>query len=260
MPRPGELTYYERIGDAGRRHAVGKPFSDDESGLYLLRAGALLLLLPSPPARILDCGCGTGWLSYFLAQRGYDVVGIDVSADAIDLARANPVFARPLDPVRGARFGEGPERTPTFAVADSESLMFNEEFDAVVYFDSLHHAIDETAALRSAFRALRRGGMCLALEPGRGHGTKSAEVDEAFDITDKDMPPLHVCRVGRSVGFARTRVAPAPQHLGKALFGYGRVPGWRGVLLGIRPLRHLIVHGIMLWQGRYCGIAILHKD
>jgi len=25
-------------------------------------------------------------------------------------------------------------------------------------------------------------------------------------------------------------------------------------------LRHLIVHGIMLWQGWYCGIAILQKE
>src|SRR5437016_13465332 len=94
MPNAGELTYYERIGDAGRRHAAGKPFSDDECGLYLMRAGALMSLLPPPPARVLECGCGTGWLAYFLAQRGYDVVATDVSPDAIALAKAHPVFAQ----------------------------------------------------------------------------------------------------------------------------------------------------------------------
>ena len=107
MPKAGELTYYERIGEAGRRHAVLKPFSDDECGLYLMRAGALLSLLPPPPARVLDCGCGTGWLSYFLAQRGYQVVATDISPDAIALAKANPVFA------------DGP--VPEFVVADSEA-------------------------------------------------------------------------------------------------------------------------------------------
>lgn len=236
MPRQGELTYYERIGEAGRAHAVGKPFSDDECGLYLLRAGALFSLLPAPPARVLDCGCGTGWLSYFLARRGYDVVGTDVSVDAIRLAQANPLF----------RVGQA----PIFTVADSESLTFTSEFDAVVFFDSLHHAIDEAEMLRSAFRALRPGGVCIALEPGRGHARQSRAVDGEFDVTDKDMPPRHVCRVARRVGFARTRIVPAPQHLGKAL--YAR-KWWA-------PLRPVLVQAILMWQGWYCGIAILTKD
>src|SRR3954471_12820975 len=124
-PRPGELTYYERIGESGRRHALGKPFSDDDCGLYLLRAGALFALLPPPPARVLDCGCGAGWLSYFLARRGYDVVGNDVSDEDIVIARAHPPFR------------DGP--LPSFIVADTEALAFDAEFDAVVFFDSLHH-------------------------------------------------------------------------------------------------------------------------
>jgi SAM-dependent methyltransferase len=235
-PRPGELTYYERIGETGRRHAVAKPFSDDACGLYLLRAGALFSLLPPPPARVLDCGCGTGWLSYFLARRGYDVVGTDVSSEAIALAQANPMFRDGL--------------APRFLVADSESLTFTSEFDAVVFFDSLHHTIDDAAALRSAHRALRPGGVCIALEPGRGHARKSRAIDAAYDVTDRDMPPWHVRRVGRRVGFSRCRIVPAPQHLGKALYA-GR---WRA------PLRHLLVQSILLWQGWRCGIAILQKD
>ena len=185
---------------------------------------------------MLDCGCGTGWLSYFLAQRGYDVVGTDVSPDAIALASANPVFAG------GA--------APRFIVADSESLAFDAEFDAVVFFDSLHHALDEHAALRSAYRALKPGGVAVALEPGRGHRRASRAVDAAFDVTDKDMPPSHVCRVGRRAGFRRCRAVPAPQHLGKALY--------TGRRLG--PLRYVLVPAIMLWRRWYCGIAILEKD
>jgi SAM-dependent methyltransferase len=246
MPRAGELTYYERIGESGRRHAVAKPFSDEECGLYLLRVGALFSVLPPPPARVLDCGCGTGWLSYFLAQRGYDVVGTDVSADAVALAKEHPVF----------HDGHAPE----FLVADSESLAFDATFDAVVFFDSLHHAIDVSAALRSAFRALRPGGVCVALEPGRGHARQSRAIDEAYDVTDKDMPPSLVCQVGRRVGFGRCRVAPAPQHLGKVLYASDRLGGWKGALVSTAPLRHLAVQAVLLWQKRYCGIAILQKD
>jgi SAM-dependent methyltransferase len=235
MPRAGELSYYERIGETGRRHALGKPFSDDECGLYLLRAGALFSLLPPPPARVLDCGCGTGWLAYFLAQRGYDVVAVDVSADAVTLARTHPLFR------------EG--GSPQFLVADSEALTFASEFDAVVFFDSLHHTLDERKALAGAFRALRLGGVCVVLEPGRGHARKSRAIDEAYDVTDRDMPPSRVSRSGRAVGFARCRVVPAPQHLGKALY-----------VKRFGPLRHVLVQAILLWQRWYCGIAILEKD
>ena len=236
MPRPGELTYYDRIGEEGRSHSAGKPFSDDECGLYLLRAGALFSLLPPPPARVLDCGCGAGWLSYFLARRGYQVVGTDVSAAAIAIARAHPPFR------------DGP--LPSFAVADTEALPYDAEFDAVVFFDSLHHATDEAAAMRGAFRALRRGGVCIALEPGRGHAEKSRMVDETYDVTDKDMPPSRIVRLGRAAGFSRSRIAPAPQQLGKALYGA------RGPAI----VRYVMAQAVLLWQRWRCGIAILWKD
>lgn len=41
-----------------------------------------------PGARILELGCGTGALSCLLAQRGFDVTGIDISESAIRLARS----------------------------------------------------------------------------------------------------------------------------------------------------------------------------
>src|SRR5262245_44614913 len=139
MPRAGELSYYERIGESGRQFAVSKPFSDEECGVYLQRVGALFSVLPAPPARILECGCGTGWLAYFLARRGYDVVATDVAPDAIRLAQSFPPF------------NGGP--TPEFKVADSEKLTFTEAFDVVIFFDSLHHAVNEQEALRGAYRA-----------------------------------------------------------------------------------------------------------
>jgi SAM-dependent methyltransferase len=244
MPRAGELTYYEQLGETGRQHALSKPFSDEDCGLYLMRVGALFNLLPPPPARVLECGCGTGWLAHFLAQRGYDVMGADVAPNAIRLAKENPIFRR-----GGA---------PKFFVADSESLGFELAFDAVIFFDSLHHSVDEAAALRSAYRALRSGGICVALEPGRGHHRKSLEVEAACDVTEKDMPPSYIRRLGRAAGFKRCRIFPAPQHLGKALYARRRVAGWRGKLLGIWPFRHLAVFGILGLQ-RNCGITVLRK-
>lgn len=37
--------------------------------------------------RVLDLGCGSGWLSIYLARSGFFVTGIDLAGHAIDLAR-----------------------------------------------------------------------------------------------------------------------------------------------------------------------------
>ena len=49
---------------------------------------AVTLALPAG-AKILDVGCGSGWLSEYFARLGYQVKGIDISPDLIaDVSRA----------------------------------------------------------------------------------------------------------------------------------------------------------------------------
>ncbi|HTW98458.1 MAG TPA: class I SAM-dependent methyltransferase [Acidimicrobiales bacterium] len=42
-------------------------------------SGAIRRLLPAPPARVLDAGAGTGFLSLLLAQQGYDVTALELA-------------------------------------------------------------------------------------------------------------------------------------------------------------------------------------
>jgi ubiquinone/menaquinone biosynthesis C-methylase UbiE len=64
-------------------------------------------LLPPPPARVADLGCGTGTLTLLLTEEGYDVTGVDVSSEMIRQASAKApgvtfveadASAPPLDP------------------------------------------------------------------------------------------------------------------------------------------------------------------
>src|SRR5262249_36068785 len=151
----GEIDYLQNLGPEGVEHAVGKPFSDSLCHAYLMEIGALMWLLPPQPARLLDVGCGTGWTSLFFARRGFDVLGIDIAPDMI--AHAD-----------GLRDREGLDNLH-FRVGDYEDLDLHEEFDCAVFFEALHHAVDERAALRAVYAALKPGGRCITSEPGRGH-------------------------------------------------------------------------------------------
>ena len=54
----------------------------------------LLGVLPSPPARVADLGCGTGTLTRLLTDEGYSVDGVDISPEMIRRARAKSPSAR----------------------------------------------------------------------------------------------------------------------------------------------------------------------
>ena len=43
---------------------------------------------------ILDLGCGTGKLTRLMAKEGYDMIGIDMSYDMLDIAREQEMLAQ----------------------------------------------------------------------------------------------------------------------------------------------------------------------
>ena len=61
-------------------HGLRDPFTR-EAWRRLLRA-----VLPDPPADVADLGCGTGSLSVLLAEDGYRLTGVDLSAEMVAAA------------------------------------------------------------------------------------------------------------------------------------------------------------------------------
>lgn len=196
MPKTGEINYLRAVGEEGARHALDKPFSDRDCGRYLADLAVVLRLLPAAPARVLDLGVGPGWTTAFLARAGYEVVGQDICPDMIELATRNR-----------ERYGAG---SASFVVQDYEAMHFREEFDAAVFYDALHHAEDERAALAKVYAALKPGGVCVTVEPGEGHAAASDEIARQLGVTEKDMPPHHIISLGRAVGFRSFRVYTRP--------------------------------------------------
>ncbi|HVC41889.1 MAG TPA: class I SAM-dependent methyltransferase [Candidatus Saccharimonadales bacterium] len=77
-------------------------------------------LLPAPPARILDGGCGPGLYAVPLAALGYEVTGVDVSAPALRHARR---LAREADLSGKARFVKGDLRDVPLAAGGFDAAL-----------------------------------------------------------------------------------------------------------------------------------------
>lgn len=243
MATQGELDYFKRIGEAGMRHATNKPWSDPQCGLYLMELGAMLALMPEG-GRLLDMGCGTGWTSVLFAQKGYDVVGQDLVPEAIEAGRGLKQANR-LDNL-------------DFIVSDYESLSFKEEFDVVVFFDCLHHALDEEGALSSAYRALKPGGICITSEPGLGHARRSVETMKEFGVTERDMHPAKIIRAGKKAGFTSTAVYPHASYFYISLYRRSQ-HGLLGKLFRVPGMRSLTALFCVLFSKHIAGITVLRK-
>ncbi len=99
-----------------------------------------LLRRARPGERLLEVGCGTGhWCSFF-ASMGYEVFGVDVSAEMIAVARGS---------VGGCRF----------EVGDGCALRFEDgSFDVSAAMATLEFVGDPALAVREMARCVRPGG------------------------------------------------------------------------------------------------------
>jgi glycosyltransferase involved in cell wall biosynthesis/SAM-dependent methyltransferase len=134
---------------------------------------ASVLALP-PGSRILDVGCGSGWLSEYFARLGYVVTGIDISDDLVRMAR-DRVGRVPFDVDH-----ETPLRC-RFLTQDIEIEPLAEKFDAVICYDSLHHFEDERTVFRHLAAMLDVGGLLFILE-GHKPSAGSPTEDELQDV------------------------------------------------------------------------------
>ena len=114
------------------------------------REEAFSAVAEARPRRVLEVGCGQGWLSERIQRElECDVVAVDQSQHMVELTRTRGVRAE---------------------VADVEDLPFADaEFDCAVAAWMLYHVRSVDRALSELARVLCRGGRLVAVTNARAH-------------------------------------------------------------------------------------------
>jgi SAM-dependent methyltransferase len=123
---------------------------------------AIAMLKPAGSERVLDLACGTGRHSLELRRRGFDVVGVDISAELLEMAERDAAE-------------QGLEIS--FVQADLRELDFRDEFDLVLSLNDGAVGYFETdeenyRTFEVVSQALREGGGHLMQLPNVLHAEK----------------------------------------------------------------------------------------
>ena len=99
----------------------------------------------NPDSRILDLGCGTGYLSLEFLNRGYQLTGLDLSLEMINAFKDSiPEKLKPQ---------------AQWVVGDVEEFLSQNQdrFDAIILSAILHHLFDYESVLRNICSSLSSG-------------------------------------------------------------------------------------------------------
>ncbi len=170
----GDMTEFYGAAQAAIHHTTFGDLAADAAALIVERISAAGLT----SGRVTDLGCGSGILAAALLAAGYDVDGIDLSSDMIDLARTTA----PAGEFRVGSVHDAAIR-PSVAVAATGEV--------------LNYAVDPRAGLEAltavgdrVFQALAPGGV-FAFDistPGRNLG---AAVRPVFHNHDTWLLGMH---------------------------------------------------------------------
>lgn len=172
--------------------------------------------------RILSLGCGDGSIERRLAPHVGEIVGTDISAVAIEQARAK----------------SRPAGLPnlSFRVADPGKASLEDlgRFDVIAAFAFLHHLDDGGIRdmLIAARKALRAGGLFYSADPSRTRliglfaGLVRKTYDRYHSPDERELEPGALAALAVQAGFSRPAIGYTDYFLGPLAWLAPGTPSW----------------------------------
>lgn len=101
--------------------------------------------------RVLEVGSGSGWITEILVSLGYQVDAVEPCEDFIEISRKRIESLGAHHHLHGSAVFHQ-------SALEEISLPYN-SFDAILFYDSLHHVIDEDACLEKCTKLLKPGAV-----------------------------------------------------------------------------------------------------
>jgi demethylmenaquinone methyltransferase / 2-methoxy-6-polyprenyl-1,4-benzoquinol methylase len=115
--------------------------------------------------RALDLCCGTGDISFALAQRGAETTGLDFSPQMLEVAKRRSEKCEVRSPNKNSHFAL---RTSHFIQGDAQQLPFSENsFDIVTVGYGLRNLTSWERGLDEMFRVAKPGARLIVLDFGK---------------------------------------------------------------------------------------------
>jgi len=161
----------------------------DDANKKIIDTVETLLKLPKG-SQLFDLGCGSGVFSQLLWQRGYQVVGLDLSDQLLQRAKQQQPQINCI-------------------CADVEALpLTSNSVDYLIFSCLLHHLPKRQHCFEEAYRVLKKGGRFVAFDPNRLnpfmylYRDKSSPFYSSKGVTENERPvlPFQVKKECREVG------------------------------------------------------------
>lgn len=101
---------------------------------------------------IIDIGCGAGTLCFYVASKGIQVLGVDISSRAIEACRKS-----------SSRLGL--DKLAKFEIVNFPQESMSGKFDLVIFTEVIEHLRDDKLALEKIFNMLNKGGIAIITTP-----------------------------------------------------------------------------------------------
>jgi len=132
---------YSQSIEGVRASALNKDLAIELYGKYIQFVNQSV----SQRGSLLDVGCGAGWSSYLLSEAGYQVVGIDLNAEAFECL---------------------PSSNLSLVQGSAMNLPFEDaSFDVVASHQAIEHIPDPKTAIMEMIRVLKPGGTLCIVGP-----------------------------------------------------------------------------------------------